>query len=51
MTSDFKETSVTIQDVYREGMKYIENDKHHPSWAAYIGENNGQEAPTKEQVG
>ena len=34
MTSDPKETSVTIQDVDGESMKYSKNDKHDPSWAA-----------------
>ena len=37
MTSDSKETSVTIQDVDRESMKYINNNKHDPSWAAQEG--------------
>ena len=37
ITSDPKETRVTIQDVDGESMKYIENDKHHPSWAAQEG--------------
>ena len=34
MTSDQKETSVTIQDVDRKSKKYIQNDKEDPSWAA-----------------
>ena len=34
MTSDPKETSVTIQDIDRESKKYIKNDKQDPSWAA-----------------
>ena len=36
MTSDPKETSVTIQDVDRESMKYIKNDRDNPSWAAQV---------------
>ena len=35
MTSDAKETSVTIQDVDRESMKNIKTEKGDPSWAAY----------------
>ena len=31
MTSDPKETSVTIQDVDREGMKYVKTESDHPS--------------------
>ena len=38
MTSDPKETSVTIQDVDRESMKYIKNEKEDPSWAAQEGQ-------------
>ena len=38
MTSDAKETSVTIQDVDRESMKYIRNDRDNPSWAAQEGQ-------------
>ena len=34
MTSDSKETSVTIQDVDRESMKYVKTESDHPSWAA-----------------
>ena len=37
MTSDPRKTSVTIQDVDRESMKYLNNDKHDPSWAAQEG--------------
>ena len=37
MTSDPKKTSVTTQDVDREGVKYIKNDKDNPSWAAKEG--------------
>ena len=37
MTSDPKETSVTIQDVDRESMKYIKNEREDPSWAAQEG--------------
>ena len=38
MTSDTKETSVTIQDVDRESMKYIKDDRDHPSGAAQEGQ-------------
>ena len=38
MSSDPKETSVTIQDVDRESMKYIKNDRENPSWAAQEGQ-------------
>ena len=38
MTSDPKETSVTIQDKDRESMKYIKNDGVNPSWAAQEGQ-------------
>ena len=34
MTSDPKETSVTIQDVDRESMKYRKTEQEDPSWAA-----------------
>ena len=34
LTSDPKETSVTIQNVYRESMKYIKTEWDDPSWAA-----------------
>ena len=36
-TSDPKETSVTIQDVDRESMKYIKSERDDPSWAAQEG--------------
>ena len=38
MTSDPKETSVTIQDVDRESRKYIKTEKDDPSWAAQEGQ-------------
>ena len=38
MTSDPKETSVTIQEIDRESMKYIKTEKDDPSWAAQEGE-------------
>ena len=38
MTSDPKETSVTIQDVDRESMKYIKIERDDPSWAAQEGQ-------------
>ena len=38
MTSDPKETSVTIQDVDRECMKYVKNDRDNPCWAAQEGQ-------------
>ena len=38
MTSDSKETSVTIQDGDRESMKYIKTEKNDPSWAAQEGQ-------------
>ena len=38
MTSDPKETSVTIQDVDRESMKYIKTERDDPSWAAQEGQ-------------
>ena len=37
MTSDPKETSVTIQDVDREIMKYRKTEREDPSWAAQEG--------------
>ena len=40
MTSDPKETSVTIQDIDRESMKYIKTKKGDPSWAAQEGQIN-----------
>ena len=36
-TSDPEETSVTIQDVDRETMKYIKTERDDPSWAAQEG--------------
>ena len=38
MTSDPKDTRVTIQDVDREGMKYIKTERDDPSWAAQEGQ-------------
>ena len=38
MTSDPKETSVTIQDADRESMKYIKKDRIDPSWATQEGQ-------------
>ena len=38
MTSDPKETSVTIQDVDRESMKYIKTETDDHSWAAQEGQ-------------
>ena len=38
MTSDPKETSVTIQDVDRESMKYKKIERDDPSWAAQEGQ-------------
>ena len=38
MTSDPEGTSVTIQDVDRESMKYIKTDRDDPSWAAQEGQ-------------
>ena len=38
MTSDPEETSVTIQDVDRESMKYIKTEQDDPSWAAQEGQ-------------
>ena len=37
MTSDPKETSVTIQDVARESLKYRKTEREDPSWAAQEG--------------
>ena len=37
MTSDPEKTSVTIQDVDRESMKYIKTERDDPSWAAQEG--------------
>ena len=37
MTSDPKETSVTIQDVDRESMKYVKTLRDDPTWAARKG--------------
>ena len=38
MTSDPKETGVTIQEVDHESMKYIKTDRDDPSWAAQEGQ-------------
>ena len=38
MTSDPKETSVTIQDVDHESAKYIKTERDDPSWAAQEGQ-------------
>ena len=38
MTSDPKETSVTIQDVDRESMKSIKTEREDPFWAAQEGQ-------------
>ena len=38
MTSDPMDTSVTIQDVHRESMKYIKTERDDPSWAAQEGQ-------------
>ena len=38
MTSDPKETSVTIRDVDRKSMKYIKTERDDPSWAAQEGQ-------------
>ena len=38
MTSDPKETSVTIQDVDLESMKYRKTEREDPSWAAQEGQ-------------
>ena len=37
MTSDPKETSVTIQGVDRGSMKYVKTERDDPSWAAQEG--------------
>ena len=37
MTSDPKETNVTIQDVDRESIKYRKTEREDPSWAAQEG--------------
>ena len=37
IASDPKETSVTIQDVDRESMKYMKTERDNPSWAAQEG--------------
>ena len=37
MTSDPKKTSVTIQDVDRESIKYMKTEREDPSWAAQEG--------------
>ena len=37
MKSDPKQTSVTIQDVDRESMKYMKTEREDPSWAAQEG--------------
>ena len=37
MTSDPKETNVTIQDVDRGSMKYMKTERDDPSWAAQEG--------------
>ena len=37
MTSDPKETSVTIQDVDCESIKYVKTERDDPSWAAQEG--------------
>ena len=34
MTSDPKETSVTIQDVDRGSLRYVKTERDDPSWAA-----------------
>ena len=38
VTWDPKETIVTIQDVGRESVKYINTEKDDPSWAAQEGQ-------------
>ena len=38
LNEDPKETSVTIQDVDRESMKYIKTERYDPSWAAQEGQ-------------
>ena len=37
MTSNPKETSITIQDVDRESIKYMKTEREDPSWAAQEG--------------
>ena len=37
MTSDPKETSVTIQDVDRKSIQYMKTERDDPSWAAQEG--------------
>ena len=37
MTSDPMDTSVTVQDVDRESIKYMKNEQEDPSWAAQEG--------------
>ena len=46
MTSDPMETSVTIQYVDRESMKYIKTERNDPSWAAQEGSNYSFLLPT-----
>ena len=38
MTSDPEETSVTIQEVDRESIKYMKTERDDPSWAAQEGQ-------------
>ena len=38
VTSDPEETSVTIQELDRESMKYIKTERDYPSWAAQEGQ-------------
>ena len=38
MTSDPKETSVKLQDVDRESIKYTKTERDDPSWAAQEGQ-------------
>ena len=38
MTSDPEETSVTIQEVDRESIKYMKTERDYPSWAAQEGQ-------------
>ena len=38
ITSDSKETNVTIQDVSCESMEYIKTERYDPSWAAQEGQ-------------
>ena len=40
MTSDPKETSVTIQDIDRESMKYIKTETYDSSWALLMPASN-----------